>query len=739
MSDNTSSAHKLRALLHSPSGVSTLDLYTLARLALEGEGEQAIKGNQEVSKLDEGSVAYQEGTNSALDHEGAGRTGVLGFEGFYRDGSDLSLPHGDALSADAASTTPLHPMLSNLNVASILAKLPAIWNIEGTPATSTFAHAIGALPSQYTPSWSSSPVASHSSIAASTVSETKLTADFASVVEDRDDDRSHEQHRTPFNENAQSSSDFAQDTISESSRIVDVRPIDSTELTFSDTNTDRYSTNPANDSVRVLEKSSIAASVPASEIQANEASSERASFAVVSYQDRSLPNLDSHHNATESAFAPDNVLTTSAGEANPSALTGEDQISLSTMLARASQLVPPLPARLDVPVTLEGEHQLDAALSVAPSGGRAQPDTVAPADTSHFAKLEQLNQAAPTQPVAVAPSPSGPALSVQPEAVTLVPPMPATPVHPGAIAPAPSPVAAAPLPPGPALPVHPEVVASAPPTPAMPVHPGAISPAPSHPASPEHPSGAALAQPVTTIPSPSGPGSSPAQPDAVASVHPAPAAPAHPSEIATSDASHPVTPASSASPEGASHGGSVLPAPPPDAPPNLGAALPAPSTNQASLEVVVKPSPAASPGEFVKMEHGTDLDRAAGHELPASKMAAGPASPSTGDSPMHRDVEYASHDEVAYGPTGPGIPPELAHQFMVEFAAMPPRADVISQASLHHEQDTLHALAIDAVQIDGGSVNKVLLIDAHALHNDPVSFDDTREIGADSIHGMSGS
>ena len=734
MSDNTSSTHKLRALLHSSSGVSTLDLYTLARLALEDEGEQAIKGNQEVNKIDEGSTAHQRGTSSALDHEGAGRADVLSFEGSHRDGSDLRLPHGDALSADAAaSTTSLHPAPSNLNVASILATLPAIWNIGGTPTTSTFAHAIEALPSQYTPSWSPSPVASHSSGAASIASETKMMGDSASVVESRNDDRSHEQHRTPFNENAQLNSSFAQGASSGSNHTVDNTPSGNRELTFSDINTGHYSIISAKDSVQVSEKSSIAVSAPVSEIQAIEASSERAIFAFAPYQGRLLPNLDSHHSAMGSAFAPSTISITDAEKVNASALTGDAQVPPLTMLARVPQPVPALPARLDVPVTSEGEHQPDAA----PSGGKTQPDTVSPADTLHPARLEHSKEAAPAPLIAAAPSPSGPALPTHPEAVASAPPAPSTPVHPGAISPALPPVAAAPLPPGSTLPVHPEAIALVPPASAMPLHPSAISPAPLLPASPEHPGEAALAQPVAAIPSPPGPASS-TQPDAIAPAHPMPAAPTHLSEIVTPDVSHPVTQASSASPEGAPHGGSVLPAAP-DVSPNPGVALPAPSTHQASLDAVVKASPAASLGESVKVEHGTDLDRAADHELPASKTAAEPANPSTGDSLMHRDVEYASHDEVAYGPTGSGIPPELAHQFMAEFAATPPQADVISQASLHHEQDTLHALAIDAVQIDGGAVNKVMLIDAHALHNDAANFDGAREIDTDSIHGISGS
>ena len=154
---------------------------------------------------------------------------------------------------------------------------------------------------------------------------------------------------------------------------------------------------------------------------------------------------------------------------------------------------------------------------------------------------------------------------------------------------------------------------------------------------------------------------------------------------------------------------------------------------------MIKASPAASPGDPAKVEHGTNLDRDVGHEIPASKTIAGPASPSTGDSLMHQDVEYASHDEVAYGPTGPGISPEFARQFMAELAVTPPQVDIVSQASLHYEQDTLHALTTDATQIDGDFVNKALLTDAHATHNGTVSFDDVREIGGESVHGMGGS
>ena len=817
MSDNTSSTHKLRALLHSSSGVSTLDLYTLARLASEDEGEQAIKGNQNVNKLDESSIAHQEGPNSALDPEGAGRADVLGFEGLHRDGSDLRLPHGDALSTDAAaSTTPLHPMLPNLNVTSIMAKLPAIWNIGETSTTSAFAHAIDALPLQYTPSWSPSPVASHSSVAASTASETRVTTESASVVEGRNDDRSHEQQSAPFNDKVHLSGGFAQDANSGSNNAVDIRPIGSRELTFSDINTGRYSSSLANDSVRGLEKTSTAASVPMSGVQANEASSERVGFAFAPYQGGSLPNLDSHRGATGPAFAPVNVPITKVGKADASPLTGEGQVSSPTVLAKSPQPAPALPTPLDVPVTLEDGHQPNAAMS----GSEAQPDTVVPAHLSHPTEPGHPDEAAPAQPIAAAPSPldpalpaqpeavasafpapampvqpdavslapllvaavplqPGPALPVQPEAAAPVPlapvtpvqpsavspaplpiaaapspldpalpaqpeaaasasPTPAMPVQPGAISPAPLPVAAVPSPPGPALPIQPEAVAPASPAPAIPVHPGAVSPAPLPSALPEHPGEAAPAQPVAAVPSPSGP-ALPAQPDAVASAQPVPAMPTHPSESAISDVSHPVTPASPASPESASHGGSVLPVVPLDASPSSGAVSSVPSTHQTPLDAVVKASPAASPGEPVKVELGTDLDRAVGPELPASKIIAEPASPPTGNPLMHQDVEYASHDEMAYGPTGPGILPEFARQFMAELAATPPQADIVSQASLHHEQDTLHALTTDATQVDGSFVNKVLLIDVHGTHNDAVNFDDVREIGGESLHGMSGS
>lgn len=127
------------------------------------------------------------------------------------------------------------------------------------------------------------------------------------------------------------------------------------------------------------------------------------------------------------------------------------------------------------------------------------------------------------------------------------------------------------------------------------------------------------------------------------------------------------------------------------------------------------------------------MDRAAGSDhavvngVPAPTFPFEQANAPADGLTAHHDVEYASHDEVAYGPTGPGISPEFAHQFMMEHISTHLPMNPVDQTALHYEQDLSHALVAGADHAHEGDSNNIFVIDARLLQNPVLGFDGVGE------------
>lgn len=115
------------------------------------------------------------------------------------------------------------------------------------------------------------------------------------------------------------------------------------------------------------------------------------------------------------------------------------------------------------------------------------------------------------------------------------------------------------------------------------------------------------------------------------------------------------------------------------------------------------------------------------HSPPALETPHGQANASTEGSTANYNVEYASHDEVAYGPTGPGISPEFAHQFMLEHTPTYFPTNAATQTALLHEQDPSHALAADADYAHGDASHNIFSVDVRSLQNPVLGFGDVGE------------
>ena len=297
MSDSTSSTYKLRAMLPSSNGVSTLDLYTLARLALEEEGDQANRTDQGARGGDQARDANRESSGDPLDRAGMAHMGAPNVDGLI-EGDDPHSSYGSAPLADAvASTTALHPMLSNLNAAGVLATLPVIWNVGASSPPSAIVHAVDTLPLEYTPSWSSHPATSRPSALQQADAEAEASNDPSFAVQGHDRGKSQEHSGTSSSDEEHWGGGSVRDAGGESGWMLNAAPIDGEGLTLSDMRGDQHSLASSKDPVALLGDARPLVTIDdasSRRSQAGEAVPEKASSTSVLHPATASPTLDGH-------------------------------------------------------------------------------------------------------------------------------------------------------------------------------------------------------------------------------------------------------------------------------------------------------------------------------------------------------------------------------------------------------------------------------------------------------------